>query len=257
MERFPALDLTWDAPERITNAIVDVNLRSSHDYKKIFSELDDLGCKALELRLFYDCKIQVIRKILECTSHGRLRSISLLTGYRKELDSRKLEKLCAEHPRLRAIVIHSSPEARMVDLPGAGITAHYRREVIDSPQCCGQIHPGYFVASLGVFSEAQRHNTCLNRKISIDAESFIRNCPSLPAIYGNSNEVSLHSAVARRDFSKLWLINKDRIEICRDCEFRYICTDCRAFISNSSDIFSKPSRCTYDPYTARWQGKSG
>ena len=52
------------------------------------------------------------------------------------------------------------------------------------------------------------------------------------------------------EFRMLWNINKDKIDVCKDCEFRYICTDCRAYIKDKRDIYSKPLKCNYDPYTA-------
>jgi SPASM domain peptide maturase of grasp-with-spasm system len=137
------------------------------------------------------------------------------------------------------------------------VVLEYRTEVVDSPTCCGKIHPGYFVVDVETFAEGQRHNTCLNRKISVDARGEIRNCPSLARSYGNVREVPLHSALAQRDFTALWSINKDQIAICKDCEFRYICTDCRAYIQDAGDLYSKPSKCTYDPYTAEWQPPAG
>jgi hypothetical protein len=47
-------------------------------------------------------------------------------------------------------------------------------------------------------------------------------------------------------------VRKDDIEVCKDCEFRYICTDCRIFKNDSNDIYSKPKKCNYDPYTNTW-----
>ena len=47
-------------------------------------------------------------------------------------------------------------------------------------------------------------------------------------------------------------IKKDQISVCKDCEFRYVCTDCRAYTQNSGDQYSKPLKCNYDPYTATW-----
>ena len=72
-ERFPAIDLTWEAPERITNAILDVDLGSDHDYGKILSELDDLGCKALEVRCFHRISLAALlrapsRNLHDCYS---------------------------------------------------------------------------------------------------------------------------------------------------------------------------------------------
>jgi SPASM domain peptide maturase of grasp-with-spasm system len=252
-DRFPPLDLTWEAPERITNAILDVDADSDHDYGKIFAELDDLGCKALEVRCFHRAAEAELRAILDAARHGRLRSIDLLVGSSPELTPEALEQLATDYRRVSSIVVHSSPESRRLPPFRTGVTVAYRREVIDSPRCCGQIHPGYFVPNLETFLEAQKHNTCLNRKISIDARGEIRNCPSLPRSFGNARQVSLHSALAQRDFTALWTINKDQIAVCKDCEFRYICTDCRAYLTDASDLYSKPSKCTYDPYTAEWQ----
>lgn len=256
-ERFPRLDLSWEAPERITNAIVDVDGDSDHDFARIFDELDDLGCKALELRFFRACGLGELRRILEAARHRRLRSIELLLGHCDELTDAALEQLAGDYPRVSGIAVHSAPQARQVELELQGVVVEHVTQVIDSHRCCGQIHPGYFVTNLETFSEAQKHNSCLNRKIAIDARGEIKNCPSLGRSFGNAREVSLHSAAAHRDFAALWSINKDQIAVCKDCEFRYICTDCRAYLTDPSDLYAKPSKCTYDPYTAEWRPRAG
>ena len=252
LERFPSIDLTWETPERITNAILDVDERSGHDYEKIFPQLDDLGCKAVEIRCFHRCRPDELRQILEAARYGRLRSIDLLAGYGPELTPEALERLANDYRRVSSIVIHSAPERRQLPPLRTGVTIEYRAAAVDSPACCGKIHPGYFVVNLETFAEAQRHNSCLNRKISIDARGEIKNCPSMARSFGNARETSLHGALAQRDFTALWSINKDQIEVCKDCEFRYICTDCRAYIRDAADRYSKPSKCSYDPYTAEW-----
>jgi len=252
-ERFPPLDLTWEAPERITNALLDVDERSQHDFGKIFSELDDLGCKALEVRLFHAVTVDDLQPILDASSRGRLRSIDLVAGYSPALTDDALGGLARRYRRLSRLTVHSAPADRRLPPDPTGVILEYRRAVVDSPSCCGQIHPGYFTVDLETFAEAQKYNTCLNRKLSIDARGEIRNCPSLPRSFGNAREVSLHSALAERDFTALWAINKDQIAVCKDCEFRYVCTDCRAYLTAADDLYSKPSKCTYDPYTAEWQ----
>jgi len=251
--RFPAIDLHWESPERITNAILDVDEHSDHDYAKILGQLDDLGCKALEVRCFHRCGVGDLRPILEAARYGRLRSIDLLIGFGPELTPEALAAVAAEHKRVNSIVVHSAPESHVQPPDPRGVVVAYRTEVIDSPRCCGKIHPGYFTVNLETFAEGQTYNSCLNRKISVDARGEIKGCPSLPKSYGNVRDVPLHSALAQRDFSALWSINKDQIAVCKDCEFRYICTDCRAYLSDESDLYSKPSKCNYDPYTAEWQ----
>jgi SPASM domain peptide maturase of grasp-with-spasm system len=254
-ENFPNIDLHWERPERIVNAIVDIDASSAHDFDKIFMELDDLGCKALELRFFVPVSLLELRRILAGTSLGRLRSIDLVAGWSEEMSPQALKELAKDNPRIQSFIVHSAPESRRIDLED-GVDIRYRQQRITSPDCCGQVHPGYFVTNLATFTEAQKYNTCLNRKISIDAQGEIKNCPSFAKSFGNISATSLHSALANRDFSKLWEINKDQIGICKDCEFRYICIDCRAYISGQNDIYSKPAKCSYDPYTASWKGLS-
>ena len=71
--------------------------------------------------------------------------------------------------------------------------------------------------------------------------------------FGNIRDTSLSEALAHPDFKKYWNIKKDDITKCKDCEFRYICTDCRAYIDDSEDIYSAPLKCGYDPYTGVWE----
>lgn len=254
-DSFPPLDLSWERPERISNAIVDIDNQSAHDYDRIFRELDDLGCKAVELRFFCAVALAEVERVLRGTEGGRLRSIELLLGWSSDSTPDALEGLVRRNSRIQRVVIHSSPQQMECRLRG-GIDLLYRREAVDSPACCGQVHSGYFVTNIGTFTEAQQYNTCLNRKISIDARGEIKNCPSLARSFGNANRTALRDAIADKDFSQLWGINKDQIEVCKDCEFRYICTDCRAYLKDPSDLYSKPAKCSYNPYTATWSGSS-
>jgi SPASM domain peptide maturase of grasp-with-spasm system len=251
-DAFPDLDLEWERPERITNSIVDVGPSSRHDFASIFRQLDDLGCKALQLRFFRACGVDEVSSILRHARAGRLRSVELLVPHAAEWDFAGVERLCAGHPRVSAVFVHSSPATAPARPTATGAHVFFMTDRVDSAWHCGQVHPDYFVAAMEPFTEALRYNSCLNRKMSVDEHGEIRNCPALPASFGNVANTSLHAALAHEEFEALWRINKDQIDVCRDCEFRYVCTDCRAFVSDDADRFSKPSRCAYDPYTAEW-----
>jgi SPASM domain peptide maturase of grasp-with-spasm system len=115
----------------------------------------------------------------------------------------------------------------------------------------------YFRINKSLFTESQNHNTCLNRKLCIDAEGNIKNCPSMPRSFGNIKDTTLLEAIEKEGFKDLWFITKDQIEVCKDCEFRYMCTDCRCFLKDSENIYSQPAKCTYNPYIAKWAGEDG
>ncbi len=75
----------------------------------------------------------------------------------------------------------------------------------------------------------------------------------MQASFGNVTTTTLSDALYTEGFRDKWNIRKDQIEVCRDCELRYVCTDCRAYLSDTSNMFSKPFKCSYNPYTAEWE----
>jgi SPASM domain peptide maturase of grasp-with-spasm system len=247
------LDLTWLEPEQITNAIIDISHESRHAFASIFTQLDSLGCKALQLRFFSAVSSGEIRRILEMTRRGSLRHIDLLLPYSGEFSDDLLNDICFEHQRVSRIVIYSAPESRTIKAPGTGVPISFTMTQCDSPSCCGQVLPKYFAINVSLFTEAQDWNTCLNRKLSISADGYIKNCPSMPDSFGHISTTALSDALAAPGYKEVWSIKKDQVKVCRDCEFRYICTDCRAYREDAADMCSKPLKCGYDPYSAEWR----
>lgn len=255
-EGFIDIDLRWSRPEMITNAILDFNEYTLYDTQSVFSQLDDLGCKAVQMRFFSDHSIRGIKDILDCTKSGKLRGIELIIKSNHEIASiENLKSLALLFPRIKYILVHSADEENEVFVDATQVSIVYTRQVVNSAMHCGQISPYYFVSNIETFTEGQQFNSCLNRKISVDVEGNIKNCPSMEHDYGNVSQTALAAALMQKNFKKYWNINKDQIKVCKDCEFRYICTDCRAFIQNENDLYSKPSKCLYDPYAATWRNQ--
>ena len=119
------------------------------------------------------------------------------------------------------------------------------------------IYCAHFSISIDTFFEAKQYNSCLNRKLFIDSNGNIKNCPSSKQIYGNVQDTTLKSIIENPKFKDIWLINKDKIDVCKDCEFRYMCTDCRCFLKQSNNLYSQPYMCTYNPYIALWESENG
>jgi SPASM domain peptide maturase of grasp-with-spasm system len=122
---------------------------------------------------------------------------------------------------------------------------------------CGIIAKEYFTQNMFHITEAVKYNTCLHKKLSIDKNGNIKNCPFSEDIFGNILDDKFLETIELKSFQKLWKIKKDEIEVCKDCEFRYICTDCRIFLKKPENIFSQPLHCKYNPYIAKWEGEEG
>jgi radical SAM protein with 4Fe4S-binding SPASM domain len=129
----------------------------------------------------------------------------------------------------------------------------YISKSLKNNYCDTVINPKLFTINIDFFTEAQKHNTCLNRKVCIDIKGCIKNYLLSDKIYGNIRTDKISDVVNSPIFQYIWYINKDKISVCKDCEFRYMCLDCRQI---AEYIFSQPN-CKYNPYIAKWLGEEG
>lgn len=253
IELLPQLDLTFQSPSIITNAIIDVSLQSQHNFGDIYRQLADLGCKHLQIRFFCGTSLSNLYTVLQPLITNRINSVQLVIQASDELGEEELIELCRKNMKVINITVSGAPK-KMQSLVGVDqyTSLTFLTEVISDSSHCGNIHYLFFATNIQAFSESLQFNSCLNRKIAIDTDGSIKNCPSMKQNYGSIKSNSLKSALQHPDFKKVWGIHKDQIEECMDCEFRHICTDCRAFIQDNDNINSKPLKCKYNPYTATW-----
>ncbi len=250
---FPPLDLSWDSPSLITNALIDVKGDCEHPWERIFDELENLGCKDLQIRCYDTMEPFEISRILSLLDRRRIKSAELILKFDPRYTKTFARTLTKQFLRIRTLYFHSAPVDDvylMKDSKSALAMGNivYTKQSITANDHCGKISPSYFAFGLSTFTESVHFNSCLNRKVSIDHNGDLKNCPSLPNVYGNIHTHSI-SDVLDSNFKALWHVTKDQVSICRDCEFRYVCTDCRAFLDNPND---KPKKCSYDPYTTQW-----
>jgi SPASM domain peptide maturase of grasp-with-spasm system len=247
-KNFPLIDLNnYHEAKPITNAIVDFSNESKHSLNKIVTELSMLKCEALELR-FFDTIITIfeLREILKATDNSTLRSVEILMLYNESFSINNIIDLRKNYSRLQKITLYNSNYNKIIE--HVDICILYTKQNI-SENDCGVVSPWYFISKTENFIEARHYNSCLNKKISVDRLGYIRNCPSMKISYGNIKNTSLIDVLDKTDFKSIWSITKDNIAVCKDCQYRYVCIDCRAFISNDDNVYSKPMKCNYNPYT--------
>ncbi|MEO1450295.1 MAG: grasp-with-spasm system SPASM domain peptide maturase, partial [Bacteroidota bacterium] len=243
---FPPLPLEWKSPSQITNAIVCLSPLLD---ERVFLELEALGCESLEIRSKNPVSKEDLLDILQHTKSSSIANIDLILPYTDRL-KKELEEISNKHIRINQIILYSSPLERQYELKHCAVILTPQ---LITNESCGIISTSYFTSNVTLYTESLQFNSCLNRKIAIDETGEIRNCPSMQKAYGNIQTSSLLSAIQQPDFQTYWHINKDQVKVCQDCEFRYICTDCRAYTEDPEDDYSKPLKCGYDPYTGEWQ----
>jgi radical SAM protein with 4Fe4S-binding SPASM domain len=70
--------------------------------------------------------------------------------------------------------------------------------------------------------------------------------PALKTEYGEFSVDNIKNMLVNEFSIKLQSIKKEDLNVCKECEFRLICSDCRAH--SSTDLnFEKPKHCKYVP----------
>lgn len=241
---FPKLKMHWNFPAKIANGIFIVSDKLLK-YTLLINEINELHLSYLELWISASFNDKNIIDFINSLNNTSLHYVTINIEY-KFYSEDLINNLCTQKIVFKIYVFGTQ-----------GNIVHNKCIAINEgnvgKQYCGLVSKGLFAPNLLHFTESQHHNTCLNRKISIDANGEIKNCPSMAKSYGNIRDTKLIDVVNNPEFQKVWHIKKDEITKCKDCEFRHICTDCRAYLENPEDQYSAPLKCGYNPYTCEWE----
>lgn len=253
-DRFPILNKEYHTASKITNTIIELTTKKIDSLKKTIQQIENLGCKNISIVFYESLSLKNFMDIFLFFKGKRIQSLEITSKFSDTIDETLLIKINNEKNQLTRLTFFNAPnndasswgEKLQFDL-------YYSTSNISSFKSCGVIDSKYFNTNMPKVLEAINFNSCLNRKISIDINGDIKNCPSMPDSFGNIKDTTLENALNHEDFKKYWSISKDQINVCKDCEFRYVCTDCRAYTEKPDDPYSKPLKCGYSPYTNKWE----
>lgn len=118
---------------------------------------------------------------------------------------------------------------------------------------CKRTQPS-FKTSKEKFDKNLTKNSCWYQKLVITEEGKILPCVfERNMILGNVNTNDLLDIINGQQIQNLWNLDYSKIEVCKDCEYRFACNDCRPLaFSKSGNLYEKNIRCTYNPYKGEW-----
>lgn len=250
-DNFPPMNKTFEIPSIITNSIVEISLVTLNNIEKIVQNLSDLNCNDIQFISYGQINLNDFILLLEESNKSEFRSIELILKYSDEVFE-FLPQVTNLNKRVTEILFHSSRDNKII--PETNFSINFLNYEIQNFNFCGVVKEKNFnQVNKERVLESINHNSCLHKKIAIDQAGIIKNCPALNQSFGNIQDITLRNAVTKNSFMELWNITKDQISVCKDCEFRHVCTDCRAFLENPNDKYSKPLKCGYNPYDNTWQ----
>ena len=246
------LPLNYLPATKITNAIIELDEKSSWSIQSVLNQLDDLGVQFLEVRfLDYDSVLNKLPILKEHCNETTIESIQILVPFSLGLRAFLNTSLSDHLFRLSKIIVYNAQESFELDVNFYKLIFTNQESV--SHEHCGNISMDYFSINTQSYVRNMNYNSCLAHKISVDRKGFIGNCPSIKEQFGHIDKISLLEVLEINEFQRKWKLTKDKISICSVCEFRRICIDCRAFTSDNTEI-GKPSKCGYNPFISLWKG---
>ncbi|EZH72136.1 hypothetical protein ATO12_24680 [Aquimarina atlantica] len=247
---FISSDETYESPKKLLSAIIDIDTNSTYDVPNAIYKINTIGCDNIQIRL-YDCDMDTntLEHLVSLFKNTSFRHVEILLKYNKA-SFKSFHEILKYSNRVSMVYFHSYDQKDKVEEIDS-ITYIYTSEKIVSSDFCGYIMPFYFDVSPITYYIGENYNTCLYKKIAVDVNGNIKNCPSMANDFGKIDSSDLDEILSTPDFKKYWNITKDKISVCKTCEFRKVCTDCRAYLKEN-ELYEKPKHCEYEPDSPNW-----
>lgn len=245
---FSEISEEFEVPYKISNCIYEIV-----EDKLLDNRVIQFGISSFTI--LYSNKnpsIIFLEELLKQFNNSRVTCLEIHLNYLSILKNDDLINLFQLQKRLFRLIVHSAPEDKIQKVSNNGESIFYVKSLLNS-KLCGNISPFYFTVNYNLYNESKKFNTCLNCKIAINEFGEIKNCLNTKKSFGNINKVNSLEQLYKTKIKELWSIKKEEIVVCKDCEFRNICTDCRAFLEDPNDKYSKPLKCGYNPYINEWE----
>lgn len=255
VDAFLDLDLTWNSPFEITNAIIEYDQDSNYNLKDTINQLSSIGCQAIQFRINTKITSEKIIEYVIFFNETRIKCLDIILPFNKLNTQKHFFSLIEKQPRIRSISVFNAEKDISIESDEAfydGKLSYYKKNVFKNEDEI--IQKNRFIYSIPVFSEAQKHNLGLNRKVCISREGFIKNYISHNIIFGNINKDNIIDVVLKKEFQKKWYINNDQIEKCKSCQYRYTCNS-NSDIEILNEKYYKIKTCNFNPFTNSWKNK--
>jgi len=251
---YPPLHKKWDYPATITNAIIEIG--DTHFITEEFlTQIIDLGCRHFVFIFTEIINMEYLENISKLFDQTPVYTIEMYCKYSKSFQNVALENIMKENSRISYILLYESPKDEIItpnDIRGNMV--YYSKSVFYN-EC--SIHPQSLVVNMPLYTESLHYNTFYNRKLCIDKAGNIKNYLTQTKSFGNIFSDKIEEVISKKTFQKIWKARKDIIDVCKECEFRYMCVDSRFPKLRNKNSYSHTNECSYNPYICQWKNEEG
>ncbi|WP_129714764.1 hypothetical protein [Pedobacter sp. SYP-B3415] len=243
-ENFPPITRSVDYPDQLTHAVIHADISPAFIDFIGDSHLQNLSILAPQIN-------EDVFKLIDSLKHLEIDGIYL---YIENFEAENLEKHYTELGRRFTLfsVNFFGAEAANTHLRD-NIYYNFFTEKLEEYRQKTTLDKLFVNHDL--FFEAYSKHAYYHGKVYIDQSGQIKNGLNNTQSFGDINAITareFHQIINSEAFLALGNINKDDMLVCKDCEFRYMCTDPRV-PEKGDQHWYHPTECQYNPYLSVWQ----
>lgn len=160
---FTRINSRYFSDNIISNCIIEVDFTSS-TYKNnidgILTQLNSLGCEAIEARIIGKSSKREIRELLEKIEQFDFTSIDLMIEDFLPLNEIEIRELCADYLSVKRLIIFNSTITQQIDLGKLQCVALFSNKTVKLSKACGTISSDFFYTNQRQYFESMNYNTC-------------------------------------------------------------------------------------------------
>lgn len=253
LDYFPQIENQWYSSSTISNLLLFRSEKSTDNFIKQLPILDKLGLKHVQLFIEGKVNFNQLKFWIESISRISVKSIEIFISH--ENASPLLEEASGLSPtQIVTVTVTDSNEFKILKRNNEQLfNILFIRNAFEEVFGHNPPDPSYFNVDIRQYMEARYFNTYFNEKLIIDSnDNIIANVND--GIIENLENIDIETLVTSKDFKRPAQINKDHIEVCKDCEYRYVCNDSRT-PKRVNGKWEYEQECYYNPYSGEWNLK--
>lgn len=260
-DNFPQMSKSYEPRNRIYSSVVHLDVASLNEsasfteYERLFNDLMALDCSKFNLVITEEIKdLKAFQKLLDIFKESRATWVKVILA-QPYLDEEQMREVTKD---MRvSYKVFNAPEDEVIkgrwwleDSPYKFKIIEYTTKAFDL-EVKSEYGSEHFLPTQATFTESQEHNPFFNLKVCISKEGEYKNDLAFADSFGNFRTRLLTDLLNDKDFKKLWYMSNDKIEKCKDCQFRYQCVS-NSNVEEENGKYYKTSTCQYDPYQNEW-----
>ncbi len=257
INNFPAIELKWDYPAKISNTIISFQSKTwKSNIEKIIFILDEINCQDIEIRFEDTINENEIKDLILYFEKSRISTVNLILPYIEVTNA--TYDILSNYLRLEKIIFYNFHND-LINKQKPYKTNQIQISTKKLNEIFKITNINQFEPNLKLFTESKQFHTYFNRKLYFGVNGEIKNAPESDLIFESIENISniskFEHIIEKESFKKYWQVNKDSCDVCKDCEFRNICVDNRLPYRRENGSWYHIEECNYNPYISKWVGE--